>query len=199
MAIESNTQSSYQPTPLQKKLPMAATTARFLIAPFLYVLLLSENPMMRWLVAVLFIIGSITDWLDGYWARKFNAATNMGKFMDPIADKVLVLTALILLLYMKRVDPFTPSIIIARDIFIGGLRSVAAADQVIIDAKPTGKYKTALQMISIPCMFLDFSIGPISIVQIGEWGLWVSTVLSVISGVQYTLGYFVGARKGRAL
>lgn len=151
------------------------------------------------MVAVLFILGSITDWLDGYWARKFNAATNMGKFMDPIADKVLVLTALIILLYLKRVDPFTPSIILARDIFIGGVRSVAAADGIVIDAKPTGKYKTALQMFSIPCMFLDLNLGSVTIAQIGEWGLWFSTILSVVSAVQYTTGYFSNVRKGRAL
>ncbi len=180
-------------------MPMMATSARFFIAPFLYFVLLNDSPSMRYIVAALFIVGSITDWLDGFWARKYNAASNMGKFMDPIADKVLVITALILLLYLRRVDPITPSIILARDIFIGGLRSVAAANGVVIDAKPTGKYKTALQMIAIPCMFIDLNIAGVEIARIGQWGLWVSTVLSIVSGVQYTVGYFSGAKKGKGL
>jgi CDP-diacylglycerol--glycerol-3-phosphate 3-phosphatidyltransferase len=189
----------YSPTNLERQMPMLATSARFLIAPLLYFVLISDQPGWRYLVAGLFIVGSITDWLDGYWARKFNAATNMGKFMDPIADKVLVLTALVLLLYMRRIDPFTPSIILARDIFIGGLRSVAAADGVVIDAKPKGKYKTALQMISIPCMFLDLNVAGIELARVGEWGLWVSTVLSILSAMEYTTGYFHGAKKGKGL
>jgi len=171
---------------------MLATSARFLIAPFLYFILISDQPSLRYLVAGLFILGSITDWLDGYWARKFNAASNMGKFMDPIADKVLVLTALVILLEMRRIDPVTPAIIITRDIFIGGLRSVAAADNVIIDAKPMGKYKTALQMFSIPCIFLDVSLGPITLMRVGQIGLWLSTTLSVLSAVEYTRSYFKG-------
>jgi CDP-diacylglycerol--glycerol-3-phosphate 3-phosphatidyltransferase len=183
-------ESIIQPTSLQKRLPMIATSARFFIAPFLYFVLWSDTPQIRYLVAVLFILGSITDWLDGYWARKFNAASNMGKFMDPIADKVLVLTALVILLQMRRIDPITPAIIMSRDIFIGGLRSVAAADNVIIDAKPMGKYKTALQMFAIPCMFLDINLGPVTLLRIGQIGIWISTALSVISAVEYTRGYF---------
>jgi len=84
----------------RKSLPMAATSVRFLLAPLLFIGLLDSNSgdgnsFWRFVAAVIFIIASLTDWLDGYWARKYNAESNMGKFMDPIADKVLVLAALV--------------------------------------------------------------------------------------------------------
>lgn len=181
--------------PWKKKLPMAATTSRFLVAPVIFVILLTDVPWGPWIAATLFILGSLTDWLDGYWARKYHAESNMGRFMDPIADKILVLSVLIILLHYQRIDPVAPAILLSRDIFIGGLRSVAAADNVIISAKPTGKWKTALQMVAIPCLFVDLSWQGVSLHDVGMWGLWVSVALSLISGLEYTLGYFRGARQ----
>jgi CDP-diacylglycerol--glycerol-3-phosphate 3-phosphatidyltransferase len=193
----------------KKSLPMAATTSRLLAAPVIFAVLLSETPWANWWGAILFILGSLTDWLDGYWARLYQAETNMGKFMDPIADKILVLSVLIILLYRGRIDPIAPALLLSRDIFIGGLRSIAAADNVIIAAKPTGKWKTALQMIAVPCLFLseqDFPLAStqiagytISLNTVGVVGLWVSVGLSLISGFDYTYGYFKGLKgKGAA-
>lgn len=181
--------------PWQKKLPMIATSARILVAPVIYVVLSLQPPHFQWLAVVLFILGSLTDWLDGYWARKYDAHTNMGKFMDPIADKILTLSVLVILIGQQRLGPAAPVILLSRDIFIGGLRSVAAADHVIIAAKATGKWKTALQMIVIPCLFVDVDVFGVSLQTIGQIGLWVSVVLSLVSGLDYTLGYFRGARK----
>ncbi|MBT4762022.1 MAG: CDP-diacylglycerol--glycerol-3-phosphate 3-phosphatidyltransferase [Bdellovibrionaceae bacterium] len=176
----------------QKHYPMIATYSRIFAAVPLMVLLSMGTPWSQWPAAIVFIIASLTDWLDGYLARKYNAESAMGKFMDPIADKIIVLVALIMLLHLDRVGPVMVTILIARDIYIGGLRSVAAANQVIIAAKPFGKYKTAIQMVTIPCLFvfeprLFFNI-PIQ--EIGYWGLWISVVLSLISGIQYTFGYY---------
>ncbi len=176
--------------PWRKSLPMIATSVRFLLAPFLFIVLLDDSPRIRAVAAFIFLIASLTDWLDGYWARKFQAESNMGKFMDPIADKILVLAALVVLLQLRRIDPYSLTIILARDIFIGGLRSVAAADQVIIAAKPAGKWKTALQMIAIPCMFVDINWGRMTSLRLGQIGLWVSVVLSLWSAGQYTWGYY---------
>lgn len=173
---------------------MAATTARFVVAPIIFVILLSDWSWGAWAAMVLFVLGSLTDWLDGYWARKYQAESNMGRFMDPIADKILVLSALIILLHFRRVDPIAPAILLARDIFIGGLRSVAAADNIIISAKPTGKWKAALQMCAIPCLFVDLDFFGLELHTIGIWGLWVSVVLSLISGFEYTNAYFRGAK-----
>lgn len=179
----------------KKRLPMAATTARFIAAPIIFIILLSDWSWRAWAGMILFILGSLTDWLDGYWARKYNAESNMGKFMDPIADKILVLSALIILLHFDRVDPIAPAILLARDIFIGGLRSVAAADNVIIAAKPTGKWKAALQMCAIPCLFVDIEFFGLNIHQVGVWTLWISVILSLISGFEYSNAYFSGVKK----
>src|SRR6185312_4157250 len=176
---------------------MAATSIRFILSPFLFIVLFVDSPRMRVIAAVIFLVASLTDWLDGYWARKFHAESNMGRFMDPIADKILVLAALVVLLQLRRIDPFSLTIILARDLFIGGLRSVAAADQVIIAAKPAGKWKTALQMIAIPCMFVDVSCGPTTLLRLGQIGLWVSVVLCLWSAWQYTVGYFRFVKDGK--
>lgn len=148
--------------------------------------------------ALLFMLASVTDYYDGYFARKYNAVSNMGKFMDPIADKILVTSILVMLATYQKIDPMMVIIILARDNFIGGLRSAAAADQIIIAAKPAGKWKTALQMVAIPAVIIDQRFLGIPFEKIGYWVLWISVILSVTSGFEYYLGY-LKAKKSRGL
>lgn len=176
----------------KKQLPMWATYARIVFAPFIVLILALPLENSGWIAAGLFILLSITDWLDGYWARIYQAESAMGKFMDPIADKILVVGALVMLLKMNRVDPLMVFIFLSRDTFIGGLRSVAAANNVIIAAKPFGKWKTALQMVAIPCCMINEPLGQIPLGQLGYGLLWISVILSLISGVDYTWGYYRG-------
>jgi len=103
------------------------------------------------------MLASVTDYFDGYFARKYQAVSNFGKFMDPIADKILVTSVLTMLLAMGKIDAWMVIIILARDNFIGGIRSVAAADQIVIDAKPAGKWKTAMQMVAIPIVIVSMA------------------------------------------
>ncbi len=173
---------------LKMKLPMWVTSSRMLLGPILFVCMAFPAPSSTWLAAIIFTIGSITDWLDGHLARKFNAQSNMGKFMDPIADKVIVLAALLIFIQQGKIEPIMVFLLISRDIVIGGVRSIAAVDGVVIDAKAMGKYKTALQMISIPCLFIETFLN-LPLLQIGYWGLWLSVVLSFISGADYVLKY----------
>ena len=109
--------------------------------------------------------------------------------MDPIADKILVTSILVMLIPTQKIDPLMVIVILARDTFIGGIRSVAAADGIVIDAKPTGKWKTALQMIAIPAVMIDQFYLDIPFDKIGYWVLWISVVLSVTSGLQYFWAY----------
>ncbi len=169
---------------------MILTYSRAAAAPVIVAILMSGWVWAGWLSAILFIIASITDFFDGYFARKFNVESNMGRFMDPIADKILVLGAIVMLLAMGRVDPIMVFLFLARDIFIGGIRSVAAANNLIISAKPFGKWKTAIQMSAIPCLLIYEPVFGIPIADIGYYGLWVSVGLSLISGVEYTMGYY---------
>ena len=175
----------------QKQLPMAITFLRILIGPVILLLAFLNPPWSTWGAAILFTIGSITDWLDGYLARRWNAQSTMGKFMDPIADKILVLGALLVLLQQGQVEPVMVFLLLSRDILIGGVRSVAAADGVVIDAKMTGKWKTAVQMIAIPCLFIGgIKALPLPLEAIGYWGLWLSVILSVKSGWDYVRMYY---------
>lgn len=163
--------------------------SRIFTVPIIVAFLYPNELFYNTIAAVLFILSSITDYYDGYFARKFNATSNMGKFMDPIADKILVTSILVMLVPSFRIDPLMVIIILARDTFIGGIRSVAAADGIIIDAKPTGKWKTALQMIAIPAVMIDQEAYGIPFEKIGYWVLWISVILSVTSGCQYYWGY----------
>lgn len=172
------------------KLPLALTLIRiFLVLPIL-ILAQGHATWMVWSAIVLFIIASITDYYDGYYARKLNLVTNLGKFLDPVADKILVSSLLILFVYQQKVDIWMVILFITRDTLIGGIRAAASADGVIIDAQTTGKWKAALQMISIPMILLDLNLGFIGLEnltaeKIGYFLLWFSVGLSLLSGWQY--------------
>lgn len=175
---------------------MWLTWSRILVCPFFVVFLSLKASVWGWLSALLFVLASITDWFDGYLARKYNAVSNLGKFMDPIADKILVATVLIMLIPTGRVGPILVILLLTRDILIGGIRSVAAADRLIIDAKPAGKWKTALQMVAIPALLIPGrDLNGLALNEIGLVLLWISVLLSLISGAQYIQLYYRQARK----
>jgi len=169
---------------------MWLTYSRAIMAPVILVVLMWNFALAGWTAAILFMLAAITDWLDGHYARKYKIESNMGKFMDPIADKILVLGAIVMLLAMGRVDPIMVFLFLARDIFIGGIRSVAAANHIVIAAKPFGKWKTALQMAAIPLLLIYDPLFGLPIADIGYYALWVSVVLSLVSGAEYTIGYY---------
>lgn len=178
----------------QKKLPMWITWFRMWLVPVIISLMMPEQLWLNIIAASLFIVASISDYYDGYFARKYNASTNLGKLMDPIADKILVTSVLVMLIPSFRIDPMMVIVILARDTFIGGIRAVAAADGLIIDAKATGKWKTALQMVAIPAVMIGEPAWGVPFQMIGYWVLWVSVVLSVTSGVQYYFAYWKSRR-----
>lgn len=171
-------------------LPMALTYSRAAAAPLILGVLMSGWAWAGWAAAILFILASLTDWFDGMLARKYGVESNMGRFMDPIADKILVLGAIVMLLAMGRVDPMMVFLMLARDIFIGGIRAVAASNNQIIAAKPFGKWKTAFQMVAVPCLLIYEPILRIPLGDAGYYMLWVSVGLSLISGAEYTIGYY---------
>lgn len=182
----------------KKKLPMIMTLSRIAVSPVFVVLLPLNQTNWNWVAAGVFLLASLTDYFDGYFARKYDAISNFGKFMDPIADKILVAAVLIMLIPSGRVDPLLVLLLLVRDILIGGIRSIAAADQIIIDAKPAGKWKTALQMLSIPAVLVGAQQlepgfhGQILalLYDFGYGALWLSVALSLLSAYQYTSLYF---------
>lgn len=157
-----------------------------ILVPFLVVFMLTGwgGTANRYISVGIFIAASITDWFDGYLARKNQLVTNFGKFMDPLADKLLVCSALICLIELDRLDAWIVIIIIAREFIISGFRLIAAENGVVIAANYWGKFKTVSQMVMIILLILDFGgiFDTIEMIFIG-----LSLALTVISLITYIL------------
>ncbi len=164
--------------------------SRVLILPVMIFLLLYDGFAWRLSASLVFAAASLTDYFDGYYARKWNLVSILGKFLDPITDKILVSSVLIFLVYLGKVDPYSVILLLVRDTLIGGIRSVAATQKIVIDAKPAGKWKTALQMGAIPLIILSPWPEELSIFdKLGHGLLWFSVFLSMTSGIEYYQGY----------
>ncbi|MFZ4404694.1 MAG: CDP-diacylglycerol--glycerol-3-phosphate 3-phosphatidyltransferase [Pseudobdellovibrionaceae bacterium] len=173
-------------TAWQKKLPLYLTMSRVAVVPFIAMALYIDSIWGRLIAAFLFILGSISDYYDGYFARKYDLVSTTGKFMDPVADKIMVNSVMVILLAFQKIDMWMLMFVIARDTLIGALRAIAAADQIIVAAKPMGKWKTAMQMSAMPILIL----GPLNslipyIDQLAYVVLWTSVILGLTSGWDY--------------
>ena len=165
-------------------LPNKLTILRVIMIPFFVAALLYDggaNQNMRYVAAALFIIASLTDMLDGKIARKYNLVTNFGKFMDPLADKLLVCSALICMIELRELPAWMVIIIISREFIISGFRLVASDNGVVIAASYWGKFKTTFQMIGV--VLLIFNIPALS--TLTTIVVWIALALTVISLVDY--------------
>ncbi|SES77050.1 CDP-diacylglycerol--glycerol-3-phosphate 3-phosphatidyltransferase [Oceanobacillus limi] len=178
-------------------IPNRITISRILLIPVFIILLsvpfnwgewdIGETslPIADFVAAILFIFASATDWVDGYYARKYNLVTNLGKFLDPLADKLLVSAALILLVEMGLAPAWVVIIIISREFAVTGLRLVAAGEGIVLAAGNMGKLKTATQMVGIaalllhnfPFSFIGFPFATIM--------LYIALFFTILSGVDY--------------
>ncbi len=173
--------------------PGSVTVFRvILIVPFVVALLggnagwFGDNPLPSEITALaIFIIASLTDLIDGKIARKYNLITNFGKFMDPLADKLLVSAAMIALVAMGRIPAWVVIIIISREFIISGFRLVAADNRVVIAANYWGKFKTTFQMIMVCLMIVDLSRFLPWMGLLTDVIMWIALVLTVISLVDY--------------
>ncbi len=165
-------------------LPNKLTVLRVLMIPFFVAFLLYDivGGADKWIALAIFCVASLTDLLDGKIARKYNLVTNFGKFMDPLADKLLVCTALICLTTMGRLNVIVTLIIIAREFIISGFRLVASDNGIVIAASYWGKFKTTSQMILIILLIADFG-GIFRDVE--AVFVWIALLLTVISLVDY--------------
>lgn len=165
--------------------PNKLTVARMILVPFLVVFLLTGwgGEANRWICFAIFVAASVTDWFDGHLARKYNLITNFGKFMDPLADKLLVSSALICLVALNKIPAWVVIVIIAREFIISGFRLVAADNGVVIAASYWGKFKTAFQMVTVIVLILNIP-GEVFAV-IGTVLIYISLVLTVISLIDY--------------
>ena len=161
-------------------LPNKLTVLRvILVPPFVVILLLKLNII----AAAIFIFACLTDFLDGYIARKNKLITNFGKFMDPLADKLLVAAALICLIELSRIPSYIVVIIISREFIISGFRLIASDNGIVIAASYWGKYKTTFQMLMVILMILNIPMLGLVTTLV----MWIATALTVISLIDYVI------------
>jgi len=174
-------------TKRMESVPNILTLCRIFAAPVLVVLLSFPNPLTRAVATLLFIMASTTDYFDGYLARRYNVISSMGKLLDPMADKLLIMTALIMIVACTEgsVPAWMVVVILGRDIMITSLRGVASAQGVVIEAEELGKYKTILQIYAIVGLLMHYRYLSIDFHAGGMYFLWASLILSVWSGIDY--------------
>ena len=175
-------------------LPNLLTLGRILVIPLVLWLLDRGAPTDCILAALIYSAAALTDLLDGYLARRMNIVSLLGKFLDPLADKLLVMATLVWLVPMGRIAEWTVVLLIAREISITALRSIASSEGLIIASDRTGKQKTALQMAGILCLMIGYpyhlSLGPldlglVDLVLVGRVLVYISLVYSLLSAYQY--------------
>lgn len=171
---------------MRLNLPILLTLSRIVLIP-VFIMVAPERPFLG---AVIFGIASITDFLDGYIARKRGQITKFGIILDPIADKFLVIAALVLLVDMSRLSVWIAVAIIVREFLVTGLRAVALSKDIVIPAEMGGKLKIGFQIAAILCLILAEDMFGIDLYDIGLVLMWVALVLSIVSGVQYTVAFW---------
>ncbi len=170
-------------------LPNRLTVTRIILVPLLLVILYSMNGKfgMSFLGALLFLVISLTDLLDGYIARKYNLVTDFGKFLDPLADKILVISTMIAFIDLGYISSLAVIIIIIREFLVTSLRLVAASGNLVIAASKSGKLKTVIQMIVLTVLFFTPQIREFIKFPLIEILVWISVVVTVVSGAEYLI------------
>jgi CDP-diacylglycerol--glycerol-3-phosphate 3-phosphatidyltransferase len=166
-------------------LPNGVTIIRVIAIPFILIMLFYPGRFPQFATALLFFGAAITDSLDGYLARRRGMVTTLGKFLDPLADKLLIVTALIALIPARDIPIWMVIVIVGREIAITGLRGIAVSQNIIISASLWGKYKTFFEGAAVLFFILNGGLGSFNFYWLGLVLLWVAVFLAVISGVDY--------------
>lgn len=181
-------------------LPNLLTLARVAAIPLLVVIMLSDTPRAGLWAAGIFGAAAATDFIDGWLARKWEVVTVLGKFLDPLADKLIVMAALIMLIPLGRVPAWAVFLLLAREIIVTGLRSIASSEGIVIDASELGKYKTIYQMVAIPGLMLHYDyywffgvrseLLHVNMHLFGLFFFYIALALTLWSGFDYLHKFF---------
>ena len=181
-------------------LPNILTLSRIAAVPAVVLLLMFESKENCFWAAAVFMMASLTDWLDGYLARRWGIVTVLGKFLDPLADKLIVMAALIMLIPLDRVPAWTVLVILSRELIVSGIRSIASSEGIVIAASNLGKYKTIFQMIAIVGLLVhyryywffgvEYNFLYPSFHNAGIVVYYISLFLTVWSGADYFVKFF---------
>ena len=168
-------------------LPNLITAFRLLLTALLAILLMFEQKTaIAFFCCLLFTVAAVTDWVDGYLARRFKAVTTLGKLMDPLADKLLVTTALIMLIPLGRLPTWVALVILSREMMVTGLRGIALSTGIVVAASGLGKVKSTLQYIGLGTLIFPLGLLPIPFLHhIGLAVVYAALVLTVWSGFDY--------------
>ncbi|AYV66081.1 MULTISPECIES: CDP-diacylglycerol--glycerol-3-phosphate 3-phosphatidyltransferase [Niallia] len=178
-------------------LPNKITVARILLIPVFLVIMLVDFqwgeltflgvtlPMTHFIGALIFILASTTDWIDGHFARKYNLVTDLGKFLDPLADKLLVSSALIVLVGLQMAPAWITIVIISREFAVTGLRLILAGGGEVVAANMLGKIKTWAQIVAISALLLHNMIFELISLPFDILALWVALIFTIWSGWDY--------------
>jgi CDP-diacylglycerol--glycerol-3-phosphate 3-phosphatidyltransferase len=176
-------------------LPNLLTMGRVAVIPLVILLIDRGSPKDCWWAALVYSAAALTDLIDGWLARRMHVVSVLGKFLDPLADKLLVMAVLIYLVPMGRIPTWAVTLLLARELAVTGLRSIASSEGVVIAAGDDGKSKTALQMAGLLCLILGYpyhltlgplDLGEVDLVYVGRALVYVSLVFSILSALSYT-------------
>lgn len=181
-------------------LPNLLTLGRIVAIPAVVVLLLDSSRDAGFWAAAIFGAAAVTDWLDGWLARRWQIVTVLGKFLDPLADKLIVMAALIMLIPLERVPAWAVFLVLAREVTITGLRSIASSEGVVIAASDLGKYKTIIQMVAISALLLHYDYYwffgirseyfHVTMHNAGIFFFYAAFVMTMWSGLDYLVKFF---------
>jgi CDP-diacylglycerol--glycerol-3-phosphate 3-phosphatidyltransferase len=179
-----------QPETNFRSTPNLLTGARIAAVPVVVLLLFFQGPVASFIGAVLFLLAGATDFLDGFLARRQRLVSRFGKFMDPLADKLLVSAALIMLIPLGRVPAWMAFVIVGRELAVTGLRGLAAIEGLMLAPDRWGKAKTLLQMAALTALILHYPYFAVDFQQVGMGLLWLALIITLTSGVGYFLAFF---------
>jgi len=168
-------------------IPNLLSISRILAVPIFIVLMLEPSPVRVFLAGIIFSIASATDWLDGHLARKWGQVTKIGKLLDPIADKILIMSALVILVEIRSdvVHAWIAIVIIGREFAVTGLRAIASSENIIIPAETAGKYKVGAQVTAVLALLLDYIMAKEWLRDLGTLALWIAMLLALYSAIHY--------------
>lgn len=168
---------------MRSKLPNALTVLRIVLVPLLVVVLLTEFHGKEWYGLGLFLFAALTDFLDGFLARRWGKITRLGKLLDPAADKILTAAAFISLVELGAAPSWMVTVIVAREFAVSSLRAFAAGERVVIAAGWSGKVKTVVQIVAISLLIVHEQLGEFGL--LAPLSLWLALLVSVYSGIEY--------------
>jgi CDP-diacylglycerol--glycerol-3-phosphate 3-phosphatidyltransferase len=165
------------------------------VVPFLFILLSSPGEFWSLILAILFVVASITDFLDGFIARRYQLITTMGKFLDPLADKLIVNTAMIMMIPIGRIPAWIVAITIIRDLIVDGIRSIASSEGLFIQSSRLAKQKTVAQIFAVTALMIHYPIFGVDAHAVGMVILYIAFILTVYSGTDYFLKFYRRIKK----